>query len=91
MTWTKSEKESLGTMIENAVSKGNEPTKAMIQELHQTVHGTKEARETGLASRMTRQERFNKTTLYIFTIVTAIGAAFTAFLLLFHSGILKIG
>lgn len=78
-------------MIKSSVVEANKPIEEMLRELHQTVHGTEKEPETGLAKRTTKIENFQKTTLYIFTIITAIGAAFTAVLLLFHSGILKIG
>ena len=89
MALSKQERESLGTMIENAVMKGNEPTLKIVNELYQTIHGTKAEPESGLAKRTSKIEKFQKTILYFFTFLTAIGAAFSILLILFNNGILK--
>ena len=85
MPLSKSNQDLLAKLIENAVMKANEPIIQTLNELHQTVHGTKEEPGNGLASRVVKVEVFQKTMLYIFTIFTAIGSTLTFLILTFRS------
>ena len=66
-----------------------ESHESKIQTNTQTLFGPKG--DDGLVADMVRVKGFQKTILYIFTVLTAICATLTALMMMVHNGIIKLG